>query len=65
MNSYLLKGGGLLKSPVSPATISDDFTLIHEVDTFIAQFQDHPAKKLSDNLLLVGGNDYSTNTGGN
>jgi hypothetical protein len=41
MNSYLLKGGGLLKNggPLSPNEISDDFTLIHEVDNFIAQFQ--------------------------
>lgn len=37
VNSYLLKGGGLLKSPISTSgIISDDFTLIHEVDNFIA-----------------------------
>ena len=59
MNSYLIKSGGLLKSPVSPATISDDFSLIHEVDTFIAQFQDPSSKKLSDNMLsdYNGGNE--------
>ena len=38
MNSYLMKSGVLLRTPVSPAVVSDDFTLIHEVDNFIAQF---------------------------
>ena len=39
MNSYLLQSGALLRTPASPAVLSDDFSLIHEVDNFIAQFQ--------------------------
>lgn len=38
MNSFLMKSGVPLRTPVSPAVVSDDFTLIHEVDNFIAQF---------------------------